>query len=353
MQQGQRLADLRAQEARGARDIAPKSRSLGGRDALLGFKAQDEANVTAFLRQQTESITAADLALRQARESAQLYLDTLTQAQQREVDGLGKGAEVRSRDKGREQITDRYDQQRQQLDAQRRAGQLDKAHYDAELSVIKDFQSKALASYEDFYSARQKKEQDFAVGASDALADYLAASRNSAKQAEDAFSNAFKGAEDAIVQFALTGKISVKSMVQSIIADLLRIQVKRAVAGGLEGLLGMLGAFGGAGAGIGTNNTGGQLPTAGGRAIGGPVSRGGMYQVLEKGKPEMLTSGGKSYLMTGAQGGQVTPAQASDAAPVINVNIAGDATPQTARLVATLVQQALMRERRQRAYAGA
>lgn len=44
----------------------------------------------------------------------------------------------------------------------------------------------------------------------------------------------------------------------------------------------------------------------GGRAIGGPVSAGGLYQVNERG-PELLSVAGKEYLMMGQHGGTVTP----------------------------------------------
>ena len=45
---------------------------------------------------------------------------------------------------------------------------------------------------------------------------------------------------------------------------------------------------------------------AGGRAAGGPVGAGKLYEVNEKG-PELLTTGGKDYLMMGGRGGSVTP----------------------------------------------
>jgi len=45
---------------------------------------------------------------------------------------------------------------------------------------------------------------------------------------------------------------------------------------------------------------------SGGRALGGPVSGGKMYQVNENG-PEMLSSGGKDFLMMGKNGGVVIP----------------------------------------------
>lgn len=41
------------------------------------------------------------------------------------------------------------------------------------------------------------------------------------------------------------------------------------------------------------------------RAAGGPVSAGNMYQVNESGSPEMLTIGGRDYLMMGRQSGYV------------------------------------------------
>jgi lambda family phage tail tape measure protein len=45
---------------------------------------------------------------------------------------------------------------------------------------------------------------------------------------------------------------------------------------------------------------------AGSRAIGGPVSSGGLYRVNERG-PELLTVAGKEYLMLGQHGGDVSP----------------------------------------------
>lgn len=45
----------------------------------------------------------------------------------------------------------------------------------------------------------------------------------------------------------------------------------------------------------------------GGRASGGPVGPGQFYQVNESGM-EMLTVGGKDYLLTGNKSGSITPA---------------------------------------------
>lgn len=71
----------------------------------------------------------------------------------------------------------------------------------------------------------------------------------------------------------------------------------------------------------------------GGRALGGGVGPGSMYEVAEK-KPELLNSGGKTYLMMGAQGGNVTPLGKGGGAgggttvinQTFNINSGGDAS---------------------------
>jgi hypothetical protein len=45
----------------------------------------------------------------------------------------------------------------------------------------------------------------------------------------------------------------------------------------------------------------------GGRAIGGPVQSGNMYEVNEAGAPEILSVGGKTFLMMGNKSGYVSP----------------------------------------------
>jgi len=52
------------------------------------------------------------------------------------------------------------------------------------------------------------------------------------------------------------------------------------------------------------------LFNSGGRASGGPVDAGHLYRVNEDG-PELLTVGGKSYLMMGRDSGSVTPNNAT------------------------------------------
>ena len=61
----------------------------------------------------------------------------------------------------------------------------------------------------------------------------------------------------------------------------------------------------------------------GGRANGGPVAGGSLYEVAEGGKPEVLSSGGHTYLLMGAQDGYVTPASTSGTSPLSRASSAG------------------------------
>jgi lambda family phage tail tape measure protein len=86
---------------------------------------------------------------------------------------------------------------------------------------------------------------------------------NVAKNTQDAWGRAFKGMEDALVSFIQTGKLDFTSLANSIIADLIRIQVQQNLMGPLA--RGFMGLFGG-----GTSNpAGGTNNSAGGGMSGG------------------------------------------------------------------------------------
>lgn len=137
--------------------------------------------------------------------------------------------------------------------------------------------------------------------------------------------------EDALTSFAMTGKLNFKNMAESIIADLIRIQIRASMVQALGGNSGgglfsslissataMLGGWQSAGtqasgavtAGVSGwgSASGTALPAlAGARANGGGVSAGSMYEVNERGTPEILTVGNKQLLMMAGQSGNVTP----------------------------------------------
>lgn len=127
------------------------------------------------------------------------------------------------------------------------------------------------------------------------------------KQLQDAQGEWLKNFSDTLTDFVTTGKLKFKDFANSIIRDLVRIQIQSALTNALSGTaLGALFGLGGAAAGAG-----GVAPASGGNiafaAHGGPVSGGNPYIVGERG-PELFvprTSGNiiPNDRLGGARGG--------------------------------------------------
>lgn len=70
---------------------------------------------------------------------------------------------------------------------------------------------------------------------------YVDNATNAAQQAQSVFSTATKGMEDALTKFATTGKLDFNSLANSIISDLVRIQVRAMMVQALTGISGWWG----------------------------------------------------------------------------------------------------------------
>jgi tape measure domain-containing protein len=88
--------------------------------------------------------------------------------------------------------------------------------------------------------------------------------------------NAMRQMEDALTNFVMTGKLNFNDLANSIISDLVRIQMKAAVSGVFNYLSSAVGSL--------------FSPVDGARAAGGPVYGGSSYLVGERG-PEIFTPG--------------------------------------------------------------
>lgn len=204
-------------------------------------------------------------AFEEARQSAEAYLASINKQYDRNLTGIGRGQQFRDRQSGLNQIDDRYEQQRLSLEADRRRNQISKEAYEAELAIINEFNAKARQSYDDYYAKIEQAQADWLNGANESFSNYIDSATNVAAQSESLFTNAFRGMEDAIVGFTLTGKLSFKQMAESIIADIIRIQARQAIAGLAGSRLGAAGAgSGAAGAAAGNAFTGATMSAAGG-----------------------------------------------------------------------------------------
>uniref|UniRef100_UPI0027DE9BB2 phage tail tape measure protein n=1 Tax=uncultured Pseudomonas sp. TaxID=114707 RepID=UPI0027DE9BB2 len=235
----------------------------------------------------------------------------LQQAGQRAATGVGQGDRQNALNGELNGIEDRANQQRLDLarDKADAARNMSADEYNQKLAAINqsesDLKETTLRNYEEM-SASQS---DWRNGATSAFQNYLDSARDVAGQTRALFGNAFSSMEDAVVNFAVTGKASFGDFTKSILADMARIAARQAASGLLSSLVGSaFGAYfgGGSNSGVTGFSDYGQITTAPGRAAGGPVDPNSLYEVNEKG-PELFSQGGRSYLMTGAAGGSVTP----------------------------------------------
>lgn len=327
--------------------------------------------------QRVQAIRAITAAYQAEFAAAQTVLDIQNRNQARTVQDVGLGDENRNRLAQRNALQDSYDAQRIQAEqAKAQLIALDKytetqqRMYQDKLSVINEFEQKALESF-DQYEEKLAEAQGSAInGASRAVQNYLSQAHNIADQTASLVSNAFNGLEDNLASALSTGKADWKGFLTSIQTDINKIAIKSAFSQLFDFAKG--GGFGDTIAGLATkltDVTGGKgnpamlaqnvaigantlaldtstLSLAGfdasilaattslalmaansagqaggdalgtfitamgwagaGHAAGGPVSAGGLYPVNEKG-PELLNVAGKQYLMMGANDGSITP----------------------------------------------
>jgi lambda family phage tail tape measure protein len=158
---------------------------------------------------------------------------------------------------------------------------------------------------------------------------------NVGQQIGDAMTNAFHGAEDALVNFAMTGKLSFGDLARSILADLARIQAKNlimsltssgngigALGGGLGGLFARWETMAGAG---GTSSATGGMGIMGDvivpSAAGGfdiPAGSNPMTQLHER---EMVLPKQHADVIRGLANGGGASAGSISLSPVYNIQI--------------------------------
>ncbi|MGC0155494.1 phage tail tape measure protein [Chromobacterium vaccinii] len=112
---------------------------------------------------------------------------------------------------------------------------------------------------------------NWTVGAKAALADYADNAIRIGGEVGNAFSRAMGGMEDALTKFVSAGKLSFKDLANSIIEDLIRIQIRQSITGPLAGFMsGMFGRSGPAAPIVDGTSIGiGPLQAAGGAWLSG------------------------------------------------------------------------------------
>ena len=340
---GEKLAvDVKAElERAGSRVTAQqKQRILTDLQAALAVERQtaaqrDAAKAAEDYRKALEQTEAKAEGLR--RTMADSLLSQREQYDDR-LSVIGLGSQSAERMASRIKIEREYARFSRQLTEEAAKNKtLESDAYKKGMADIESSLERALDANERYYGRVDELRGSTMLGLSQAVANYSDSAADLFGQTETLTSNALRGMEDSLVKFVQTGKLSFSDLANSIVADLTRMIVKQvmfnALAGMMSGSVGETAANAMSGDSldnfISLNNGFGTTP---GRASGGSVSSGGLYQVNEQG-PELLHTAGKTYLMMGSQGGSVTPHGGMGAGTQVSVvvnNNAGRDTQATA-----------------------
>lgn len=105
--------------------------------------------------------------------------------------------------------------------------------YAERLQEITDKEIAQRDAIKNLAAEQDKLNTSFEYGARVALRSYLDEVTNVARKSEALFTKAFRGAEDSLVNFAKTGKFEIRSLADSAISDLIRIQMRQGITGPL------------------------------------------------------------------------------------------------------------------------
>lgn len=216
--------------------------AIAAEDAVAKFKIDTESALAEEIFNRTLQVEALKRAIGELEDREEAHNDA--------VEEIRKGL-LETRPAYEAAIEAANQWRREQLDA------LDetKAGYAA---FARDVEIVFAQQVKDALEEAERDSNDWAVAARRALKDVAEESDNTAATVADGIKGSFENATDATVDFATTGKVSFSGLVDSIIADLLRLQFQQNLTGPLAAFLSQIdlsSLFGG-----GTTGGGGGMP---------------------------------------------------------------------------------------------
>ncbi|EPL03877.1 phage tail tape measure protein [Pseudomonas sp. CF161] len=211
------------------------------RAAMVKAQKDADTELSVLAKNEEGRLKKQELAVKTYTSALQQQVDTLREQGIRAAAGLGQGDRQRDLTNQQNGIDDRINQQKLDLANQYGDGSrgMSLDEYNDKLKALEATQQKlhdtVVSNYDDMSAAQG----DWTNGASSAWQNYLDSARDVAGQTKSLFTNAFSSMEDAIVNFALTGKLSFADFAKSIIADMARIAARQAASSALSSLFGM------------------------------------------------------------------------------------------------------------------
>jgi lambda family phage tail tape measure protein len=242
----------------GAQIIQLDQKIADARTAMVKAQQDSDSELAVIATNEEGRFRQQTLAVNTYTSALQQQVDTLREQGLRAASSLGQGDRQRALTDQQNGIDDRFNQQRLELANQYGDGSrgMSLDEYNQKLAALKttqqDLHDTVRANYDDMTAAQG----DWSAGASSAWQNYLESARDVAGQTKSLFTNAFSSMEDAIVNFAMTGKLSFADFTKSILADMARIATRQASSALLSSLVGAGASyFGGGGAATSAGST--------------------------------------------------------------------------------------------------
>ncbi|MDD1002439.1 phage tail tape measure protein [Pseudomonas sp. TNT2022 ID642] len=253
IQLDQKIADARAGMVKTQKDA----------DSQLEVLATNE---TGRLARQERAITTYVQALAQQQRALEL-------AGQRAVLGVGQGDRQNALNNELNSQQDRFAQQSLELANQKSdpSRNMSEEEFARKSQALADANKAATDQIRQNYADVEKAQGDWTKGATSAWTNYLDSASNIAGQTKTLFGNAFSSMEDAVVNFAMTGKLSFADFTKSILADMARIATRQASSALLSSLVGAATSYftgGGGGNGLAAGSAGATSSNLGASSAG-------------------------------------------------------------------------------------
>lgn len=232
-------------------------------DSQLEVLATSE---TGRLAKQERAISSYVQALSQQQRALEL-------AGQRAVVGVGQGDRQNALNGELNSQQDRFAQQSLELANQKSdpSRNMSEEEFARKSQALADANKAATDQIRQNYADVEKAQGDWTKGATSAWANYLDSASNIAGQTKTLFGNAFSSMEDAVVNFAMTGKLSFADFTKSILADMARIATRQASSALLSSLVGAATSYftgGGGGNGLAAGSAGATSSNLGASSAG-------------------------------------------------------------------------------------
>jgi lambda family phage tail tape measure protein len=236
------LTYLRGLKLSGKDKIDNDRKIIDTETEMAKWRAKNAADLEVASIQQNSLLEQQKRAFMEATKAAEDYYQTSQRGYDRTLASIGMGDVARSMAGGKNQIEDKYAQQRQRVEDKftlsKDKSPEARAQYEQELALIEEYRTKSLAQYGTYYERLQAEQGNWVNGATRSMANYLDSVTNVAASTEQIFTKAFRGMEDALVDFVKTGQLDFSRLADSIISDMIRMMVQRQVMGPLMASMG-------------------------------------------------------------------------------------------------------------------